>query len=122
MYQIYDKIFLVKNHNFVNSEYLTYFKLYFHRVDPKPIGTDKATTGGGSSGGKAGTVGTIVAVFLSAIVICLLLIVFHKKERRSVQKCPHFCVQFPIFFLVGGGGGGFFILLKLFFWTLLARP
>ncbi|XP_065928510.1 cation-independent mannose-6-phosphate receptor-like [Magallana gigas] len=29
------------------------------------------------------TVGTIVAVFLSAIVIYLLLIVFHKKERRD---------------------------------------
>lgn len=53
-------------------------------VNPQPIANDKAGTGNGSTGSKSGrTVGTIVAVFLSAIVICLLLIVFHKKDRRD---------------------------------------
>lgn len=57
----------------------------FNSVNPLPLPVDKAGTGNGSTGSKSGsTVGTIVAVFLSAIVICLLLIVFHKKERRLV--------------------------------------
>jgi len=35
--------------------------------------------GGGTSGGK---IGIIVGVFLVAIIACVLLIVFHKAERR----------------------------------------
>lgn len=51
-------------------------------VNPQPIG-DKTSSQTASSSDKSKTVGTIVAVFLTAIVICLLLIVFHKKERRD---------------------------------------
>ncbi|XP_056014073.1 cation-independent mannose-6-phosphate receptor-like [Ostrea edulis] len=52
-------------------------------VNPKPIGNDEATPATTSPAVKSKTVATIVAVFLSAIVMCLLLIVFHKKERRE---------------------------------------
>ncbi|XP_067674216.1 cation-independent mannose-6-phosphate receptor-like isoform X2 [Haliotis asinina] len=42
-----------------------------------------ASNGGKSSGVKPKTVGVIISVFLSVIVICIILIVFHKPERRA---------------------------------------
>jgi hypothetical protein len=48
-------------------------------------GTNKAgavNTQGGGGGTSGGKIGIIVSVFLVAIVVCVLLIVFHKAERR----------------------------------------
>ena len=40
----------------------------------------------GSSGGmQPKTIGAIVGVFLGAIIICILLVVFHSADRRYVK-------------------------------------
>ena len=52
-------------------------------------GTNKAgavNTQGGGGGTSGGKIGIIVSVFLVAIVVCVLLIVFHKAERRTAFK------------------------------------
>ncbi|OWF52457.1 cation-independent mannose-6-phosphate receptor-like [Mizuhopecten yessoensis] len=47
-----------------------------------PIDSSKANAAAAAAS-KGKTIGTVMAVFSSAILVCVLLIVFHKKERRD---------------------------------------
>jgi len=55
----------------------------FDRVVPQPVGVDTASTSTTKGRGtKPKTIAIVIAVFSAAILLCVLLIVFHKKERR----------------------------------------
>ena len=69
---------------------------FSHRLVPdQPSAGGKSGTGSSNSGDQStgkgkvstGSIVGIVAAFLGAIVLCILLVVFHRKERRLVHYC-----------------------------------
>lgn len=68
--------------------FITDSKIYIGSVIPQPgsQGGSESKTGGTAdkSGGQGKTIGIVILVFSVAILACVALIVFHKKERRYI--------------------------------------